>query len=291
MTYERELLFFALMHAQVPVDIVIEDDLTAEGLKPYKALYLTGENLVERNAQAIRQWVEAGGSLWAHAGAGARDHVDAKLSTLDDVFGCTQRFVRREAENYHVNAIPGRKPVDTIEFSDNELFSARSVPAIGWKAVLKPTTGQVIGRYADGSPAAVMNTFGKGTAVLVGSLPGCAYRHPAGTKPPIVGYRANEREVIVAQALKAVQRPVEVSEPLVETHLIEAPQGIAVTLNNFRFEDIGELKVGVRTDRTFDEISSSDRGKLDWKKTDRGIELSLPLGVADIVTLRSGKAE
>jgi hypothetical protein len=84
---------------------------------------------------------------------------------------------------------------------------------------------------------------------------------------------------------------VEVSEPLVEAHLIEAPQGIAVTLINFRFEDIADLKVLVRTDRVFDQVSSSDRGKLDWKRTDRGIELSLPLAAGDIVTLRGRKPE
>ena len=38
-------LYLALQHANVPVDFVEEDDLSAEGLKDYRVLYVTEPNI------------------------------------------------------------------------------------------------------------------------------------------------------------------------------------------------------------------------------------------------------
>jgi len=65
-------LYLALQHANIPVDFVDEDDLTLEGLKPYRAVYVTEPNIPAEGQRGLVAWVKAGGTLAMAAGAGSR---------------------------------------------------------------------------------------------------------------------------------------------------------------------------------------------------------------------------
>jgi hypothetical protein len=104
-----------------------------------------------------------------------------------------------------------------------------------------PTT-EVVARFDDGSPAATANRFGRGQAILWGTLLGTAYVHSGFPKPlpppdrgpfthtPLSGFRTDIRQVLVGPALPFVRRGVESSEPLVETGLLETDRAILAPL-------------------------------------------------------------
>lgn len=287
-TYDRRELYMALLHAHVTADIVTEDDLNPDALKQYKVLYLTGENLSAAHVQAVKDWVSAGGTLWAHGGVGTRNALDSLSHAMDDVFGCRQLFRRRIRTGYHPDGLHRIEPIDTLAFKDNEFFTARNIPVMAYKVALRPTTATVIGAYPDGTPGAVVNRFGKGRAILIGTLGGLAYRRgaPEG-KRPFNTYRELERAVVTDPALKSgVARPATCTEPLVEVQVLASEKGWAVTLINFKYEDLPALTLRVHTDRAFTRAHGSLKGDLPLKPVDGGYEVTLPLGFGDVVAFR-----
>ena len=63
-----------LLHAQLAVDVVVEDDIGAT-LNSYKLIYLTDTHVTAKASTALASWVAAGGTLVATAGAGMLAHL------------------------------------------------------------------------------------------------------------------------------------------------------------------------------------------------------------------------
>jgi hypothetical protein len=82
-TVEMLHVWFALNHYNIPVAFVDETMIRQDKLDGFKVLYLTGENLERKTAEAIVRWVKRGGSLWTCAAACSRDEYDQPLDTLD----------------------------------------------------------------------------------------------------------------------------------------------------------------------------------------------------------------
>ena len=59
----KRTLYIALRHAQVSVDVVIEEDATAGHLAHYNTLYITDRHVKESAMESILAWVKTGGSL------------------------------------------------------------------------------------------------------------------------------------------------------------------------------------------------------------------------------------
>ncbi|MEO5618670.1 MAG: hypothetical protein ABIS67_12960, partial [Candidatus Eisenbacteria bacterium] len=104
----------------------------------------------------------------------------------------------------------------------------------------------VKGRFLDGAPAVSVRTVGKGQAIYCGFLPGLSYFKPAIPLRPIDRGTTDDSmahliptefdrgaSALIGLPAASVERPVVCSEPLVETTVIRAQQGVVIPLVNW----------------------------------------------------------
>jgi hypothetical protein len=293
---ERKSLWTALRHAQIPVDVVVEEDLADGSAGQYRVLFLAADRLSRAAAAGLAAWVGDGGTLISVAGGGLRDEYDEPLSTLLPVYGLrgealekVTTFVRPRIE------LPRLRPLDTIATQvDGE---AIQLPALAFKQRLDPLpTTQVLARFGDGAPAAAANRFGRGQAILWGTLLGTAYVKSGFAQPvpppdrgpfthtPLASFRADLRGALVGPAVPFAKRGVECSEPLVETGLLETERAVLAPLACLLD---GPREVGL----TLHEVGqaravwSVRRGPLPLKQDGNVVRTTLTLDPTDFVVV------
>jgi hypothetical protein len=265
--------YIGLAAAHVPVDVIIEEDLDAEHLKPYDVLLLGGFNLESRHVAAIRDWVGRGGLLVGTGGAARFDVSGDPLPATEQLFGARQRPAR-----------PGESGgLKTARFEAGDLWPRPvEVAPAGILHLLEPVgEGRAVATYAGGGVAAVEQSLGKGRTLLLGFHPGYTLRDSGGT-------RGSGREWLAAPVLSRLGRPrADVDHPSIEAALFEHDSGIAVLLSSFGPVPEGERTVSVATDRDVREVTSSLRGRLEWKRQGDRIEVRTPpIDRVDVIMIR-----
>jgi beta-galactosidase len=144
-----------------PADFVHADFLAPETLARYETLFIPYQPTVTREmARLLKEYVAEGGNIVTEAGFGHHeDHGWAAAQIpheMQEVFGC-------RTQGLFVEEHP------RIQIEGGALRGARY-----WEHYA-PTTGEVLGRHPDGSAGIVRNRYGKGTALIIGSLVGSAY--------------------------------------------------------------------------------------------------------------------
>ncbi len=226
---DRLLTFIALQQAHLPVDIILEEDLTEESLKQYSVLYVQGYNLSDRHVAALEAWVKQGGTLVGIAGTAMRDEYNDASEAGTRLFGARQRYAGTSAGGYHPQSIPEHKPIDKIKVQESVLTPAMEADVVGVKVVLTPTTGKPVATFSDGSVAGVYQELGKGKTLLWGVMPGFLFKGDAAGGNH---YRLDRGQLVTKAAMATLGRArLEVSDPLVEVCLFEHASGLAVTLN------------------------------------------------------------
>ena len=272
---ERKLIWTALRHAQVPVDFVTEDDLVSGAAARYRVLYLVGDHLCLDAARALAGWVEAGGTLASTAGGGFLDEYDRPSDVLLPVFGLRGQQLDKETTYIRPRIeLPRLRILDMIILAaaehdsgpDGSTATAESapsgattgrpgsvptwwprgtptIPTLAFRQPLDPAPdATVLGRFADGTPAAVSHRHGQGEATLWGTLLGAAYVR-SGLPPtppvpdrgpfihtPLDGFDPDLRRLLVGPTLALPRAGVECSEPLVEAGLLETDGALLVPL-------------------------------------------------------------
>ena len=282
---DRLLTFIAMKHAQTPVDIIIEEDLTAATLAPYRVLYLQGFNLAARHLQAIRQWVEGGGVLVATAGAATHNEYNMPNPEAAAFLGAKQRPAGVTTGSWHALSIPSHKPLDTLTLDETALTPAMAVDVVGVKYVLEPTTGKAVGRFADGSCGAALREVGKGQVLLLGIMPGLIYKGTAGGSNK---YMLERLPLLAKPVLATVGTPRAThTEPQVEVSLFEHESGIAITLMDAAWKPGEPGVLSVAANRKIKEVVSTLRGPLKWQEKAGRIEFDCPVPEpVDVVILR-----
>lgn len=290
MHFDRLLTFLALLHAHVPVDLILEEDLTPETLAGYKTVYVQGFNMQRRHISVLAEWVKDGGTLVGSSGAAMRDEYDNPMPEAAALFGASQRSDAISEGSFRPVEITDQKPIDTITFSETELTPALTMPVVGVKLVLAPTTGRAVAEYADGSCGAVINTHGKGRTLLLGVMPGHLYRHnaPRDENEYPTTYTADRRELVVKPALLASGPfSVKYSEPLVEISRFDHDDGIAVLLNDFSYAPGRKAVLTVKTDRKIISVQAAHAGRLEWERDGENIVVQAPIpDPVDVIILR-----
>jgi hypothetical protein len=264
--------FIGLKASQIPVEVIIEEDLNPEDLARYDCVYVGGFNLAGRHVQALRDWVEQGGLLIGTAGAARHDLYGDPQPAADTLFGARQA----PAEASQTAAVA------RVVFQASDWFPAADLATHGLTYVLTPTTGKPLAAYGDGRVAAVVNPIGKGHAILLGILPGYVYRQNGKALAPV-------REWLAAPALKRLGRQrVEFDYPASEATLFEHESGLAVLLADFGKASPAEgSRLSVQTDRDVKEVRSALRGPLEWKRVGGRIEVKTPhLDPVDAILFR-----
>lgn len=264
---DRLLQFLALAHAHIPAELLLEEDCTDELLASYKALYIQGHNFESQTLAAIRRWVEAGGLLVGIAGTALRDESNTPTDAAESLFGARQKFAAVSEGSWHPQSLAEHKPIDVITLQETDLTPALTAEVIGLKYVLEPVSGKSAATYKDGACAAVINTVGKGRALLLGIQPGLLYK---ATAQGGARYLLERMPIIVkpAQTTLGPQR-IEYSEPLTEVCLFEKDGQAAITLNNFAYYLEPKERATTLTLRTTQKIKnvvSTLNGPLSWKQ-------------------------
>jgi hypothetical protein len=189
--------------------------------------------------------------------------------------------------------------------SPNHVFD---VPVIAWKQPLTVTDGTVIGTFKDGKPAVVTKRHAAGRAVLFGFLPGQAYLKGALPVRPVdrgatadsfahylpTGMSSHLRARLVDDFLgrrAAEMRPVLTTDGLVETSCIDTPAKdgrpakLAVPLVNWSGSPLTSLTVTIRGVDNPSQVRSVERGGLKFTQLNGGIQITMPLDVADMILI------
>jgi Beta-galactosidase trimerisation domain len=284
MDYMAEVadLYLALQHANVPVDFIEEEDLSASALAPYQVVYMTEPDVPEEFQKELETWVKAGGTLVAISNAGAADRYDEPTTILAGLRGA------HSPERGRV-LIPNLGAVTVVE-----KVQTSSVEAVAWgpRDTLATVNGEVLAHFEDGSPAIVRRTVNKGIIVHFTWLPGLSYVKSSSSAAGKLPWNFSEviRSWIIAPIKDAeIQLPVEASEPLVETPMLCSTSGAAVTVLNWNNDPIKNLGLTVRVPFRVKSVASVRRGPLKFDLRSQTIHVSLPIVSADIIVIKPQK--
>lgn len=308
---ERKAFYYAARHAQVPIDFLTEDDVIDGLAAEYDTIYVAQEYLHSDALKALRQWVENGGTLVSTVGGGFKDEFRRENPAAAALFGVSaqQRIEDPDLLTYLQRPdivfltkqdLPLYRPFDTVTWRAGEL-AGTDVGVIVWKQTLTPADGDILATFADGSPAAVMKTHGKGRAVLLGFFPGQAYLksglpiRPADrggddnafTHYQPTGMDPQLRRLMIDQWLPADYiRPVATDAYLVEATLIDTQKPtprLAIPLMNYSGKPIAHMTVTVPGVSHVRSIRSVEHERVEYAIKDGTLIVHLPLDLTDMI--------
>ncbi|HET6249586.1 MAG TPA: beta-galactosidase trimerization domain-containing protein [Tepidisphaeraceae bacterium] len=236
---DAKWVYSALAHAHVPVDVLSEQQLAEGKLTGYRVIYVVGPNLQRAAAGQLKAWVESGGVLWTDAMGLGLDEANQPSVLSEMLPGNRVAQVWGAVESYHAVALQpftgDAAPAGvTIAWGAE---TATITPAVGW---VKCDAGnaQVLARFANGSPALLKRTVGKGSIVTAQTWAGLTYS--ARVRRTDFDMRSDfdpaAREMIAGAAIdRGVYRPVIPSDALVEAVLLENKGRKCVALMNWAY--------------------------------------------------------
>lgn len=274
---ENRLVFMALLHDQVPVDILTEAQIEKDDLlQNYRFLYLTDVSVRRRTLGRIADWVRDGGRLWLSGGAGTRDEFDEPCTALTDALGISIEPARGEGKTL---SQPEGEPQARVESP----FHIQGPGASQTVDFQDGTAAQLVGRAGDGAYAVC--AFRPGVRYEATVRPHFNRYHGKGRIQS--GWRTERRKWITAFALRnETLRPVTVDRPCVEAILYRHPDRDLLMLINYtgRYTDT-PLQVEVRCPQKVRKVKSLRRGPLEFTPTDGRLRFELPLHRTDTVVL------
>jgi beta-galactosidase GanA len=222
---ERDSLlgvYRALFPRNIPLDYVHINELSANSLKGYKLLILPYPLMLpESSVPVLKSYVERGGALvaearlgWSNERGNASDRIPGM--GLWEVMGCRETAVQTGAR--------GRTELRWT--ASDILKPGEALPARWYEETLEPLskTARVVARFANGSPAAVLSTYGKGRTLMLGSYVSAAYESTP--TPAVERFYAGllDWAGVVPPPLQATGR--------VEARTLETPSGPLVFVFN-----------------------------------------------------------
>jgi beta-galactosidase len=202
----------ALFPTNVPVDFVHVNEMTAESLAQFKLVLLPYAAMLPRRAAGVlTDYVRNGGSLVTEARAGWNDERGSASETipglgLDAVLGCRESDVQTaKGGRTHLRWIAGAI-----------LASGDVLPGRWFEETLQPAgeRATIVARFENGSPAAVLHSFGKGKTLTFGSYIAAAYQSQPSP--------ATEKLYTALLDWAGVSRPLQVSDGNPEVHYLES---------------------------------------------------------------------
>jgi beta-galactosidase len=164
----------AFLEQQIPVDFIHPRDVVRGKLDQYKILFLPFPVMISKPVTGgVVRFIQDGGTVVAEARLAWNDERGFSSNEIPGMglakaFGAREKVIR-----------PLEKPEIVLEPNAGLPGLAHGTRALAeaFEEELEPMPGAVVlGRFADGAPAIVENTFGKGKAILVGSFLAMAYQ-------------------------------------------------------------------------------------------------------------------
>ncbi len=319
---ERKAVYYALRHAQIPVDMITEEDLIEGRAGGMRLIYVTQQWMHSRAAEALKRWVEEGGTLVAFCGGGFRDEYNRPSLIAESLYGVqcgeittdpnlVSRYLKKENTPFLTKQdLPLYEPIGTVSWAlpeRGEGAKAEGVPVIVWRQTLRPTDAQVIGTFEDGAPAVAWKRHGKGNIYLFAFLPGQAYLksglpvRPAdrgGTDAAFTHYLPTGMDRALRARLTEdflpsdFRRPVQCDREYVESSCLDtlgSPNGgmrrMAVPLINYSAMRHEALTVRIEGAALARTARSVQHEAIQTKTDGKDLLVTLPLDVADVVLI------
>ncbi len=295
----KRALYVAILHQQLPVDVLVDQDALDGTLDRYQVLYLADRHVSRAASARIAAWVERGGRLLATAGAGMFDEYDRPNTVLRSLLGAQLRELVAPQENavlFIKQDLPFVRPLETVTWAGARLpvFGAFGRGSAGSDATVEAT-------FSDGSPAVVARNAGRGQTRYCSFLPGLTYFRPAipprpldrGARDDSMGHllpnqfdQAAGR--LIGSVAQDVPRLVQCSQPLVEANLLRGPAGSAIVLTNWSGKPARGLRVALRTPIGWQKAVLASGGPLAVARDAQGATFTLDLDTADVLVLKTG---
>lgn len=264
-------LYRGLQQQNIPADFVSEGELTPAGLKGYKVLFVTEPNFPREWIRGLSKWVNDGGVLVSVSGAFTSDRYNDPMSDFQEVRGITEK------------QRPRLMVPDADKLPKSGAIDGWSI--YGVKGQIIQPGGEVTANFDDGSPAIIERKSGKGAYIHYAFLPGIS-AYVSRDKKSGFFPEAALKWIAFPVHQAAVQTPVSVDQLNVETPLLLSPDGAAVTLLNWRKEDLSRLNVTVHPPFAVKSVESVTTGKIPFVQKGGAVTFPMPLKGADIVMLK-----
>jgi hypothetical protein len=207
----------------------------------------------ERVARSIREWIKKGGSFISEAFFGGIQGENGLHSTTMPGFGFDEVFGAREGiattassfmnaygrewarENKDRNLLPMAIGEDMAFIRKGE-----EIPGYFFMDELIPFQGKVLASFRDGKAAIVKNRYGKGQAILIGSLLGYPYGKMLAPEP--------ERLIASLVHICGAVPYMESDDPNVRVDLLKSDDGQYLLVLVREDEKDSEVEITFQTD-------------------------------------------
>jgi len=287
---EFMMVYLALLHAHIPVDIVSDEQVENGGLQSgkYKCLYVVNESVPAKTAATIEQWVKQGGHLWAAGWAAARDEYNTPTAAWNQMLGVRERSWKA------VGDLKGYG--EMIKYADHRrpYFSrlARLVPAEGTRIPGPTNLDYATTTQPAEEPVArsYRRSYGRGLVQVVPWTAGKDYvdgsRKIDGTiaKGAIVYPDDQRRDVIAGFARDAVNPPATTSASQILAWPLWSKRQGAVLIANYTGQPADSVNIMFKAPMRVRRVESLRAGKLQFKRG-RGGVVTCTLPVRDVTDI------
>jgi len=272
----------ALFRANIPVDLIVPQQLTSTDPGRYKAIYLPFAYLMSRQeGQWLASYVDRGGYLLAGTWCAQKDERTFLYNTvpgagLAQVFGCRERDFRPIGPET-ATLLDGRGVIRSVP-------AGAKLPAHRYGQRLELMDGaEIVGQFDDGSPAIVAKRYGQGRAVYAATLLFQAYD---ATGNP------NLRQLLLDVASAAgVETPVRAQAQRdnaeIEARVLQGPAGrTVVVINHSQADEVIEVTVPRAAAAEVSDLLGGRR--IETTAVESAAKFSLPVAARGVCVLAVG---
>ena len=268
---DKRAAFLGLSHEYFQPELVTEEQVAADALQHYDALYVL-EPIVAANAQSkIAAWVRQGGLLWTCADSLKNNEFNEPHDLLAELTGIERTFPAPTSEEPLTAKTGAAKKTaakatpPTIEMHPvpgGATFRPHAVSTDGLPAQIKFATGKVRerARYNDGRNAWLEAPAGKGKVVYLGHRPGLTYTAKAIRRGGYHTIWADTARASLTLPLHEAQvdRELVLSEPVIVATPLSTADGTVIILYNMQPSPVRDLAISLKEPQTPDSVQAFD---------------------------------
>ncbi len=293
-------LYVGVLHQQVPLDFLVDQDAIDGTLQRYKVLYLTDNHVSSASSRRIADWVRGGGTLFATAGAGMWNEFNEPNRVLRELMGIREVSLDIPPDDqvgFMKEDLPFAKVIDSVTWQDGD--TAHAIPVVGVRSHVELNGARVTGTFRDGTPAVAVRDVGKGKVTWCGFLPGLSYFQPAIPRRPIDRGSTDDAmahfiptafdpgsDRLIGSVLPGPLRSAVASERQVTSRVIASPGGVAVVLENWTGNAIESMTLTMPGE-TSTKAALASGVKLDIQRQEGGMVFTFDMDVSgDVLIVR-----
>jgi hypothetical protein len=218
-----------------------------------------------------------------------RNLLGVEQVSLDSPDGRQVTYIKQD--------LPFTKPIDTVTWHRGE--ETVTVPVIGMRSRVRLNGASAEATFGDGSPAITSRAVGKGRVFYCGFLPGLSYYKPAIPLRPVDRGASDDAmshllptdfdpvaAAVIGLPVADLMRPIECSQPLVETTVIQSNHGALIPLVNWTPSPIKELQVKVAISLPTKQIALASGRPVKRSNDGDNLVVTFDLEVADALMFR-----